>query len=77
MLLLIGLMCGLLAGYHIRKYFELRETANKLVGNLRIDKSDPYDGPYMFLELETDPKNVEKMEHVLLKVINENYISQK
>lgn len=73
MLLLIGLICGLFAGYYLCKYFEFTNS----VGNLRIDKSDPYDGPYMFLELETDPKNVEKASHVLLKVVNENYVSQK
>ena len=48
----------------------------KPVGNLRIDKSDPDDGPYLFLELETDPQILEKEEYVTLKIVAKNYISQ-
>ena len=48
----------------------------KPIGNLRIDKSDPEDGPYFFLELEERPYVVEKSKYVTLKVVAENYISQ-
>lgn len=46
------------------------------VGTLRIDRSDPDDGPYMFLELEKNVHFVSSKKYVLLKVSNQNYISQ-
>lgn len=48
----------------------------KPIGTLRIDSSDP-DGPYLFLELETDPNIIKKEKHVFLKVNTKSYISQK
>ena len=49
----------------------------KPIGNLRIDKSDPEDGPYFFLELNEHPHVIEQSTYVTLKVVAENYISQK
>jgi hypothetical protein len=48
-----------------------------LVGTLRIDRSDPNDRPYMFLELSKDVKSVSDKSYVMLKVSNENYLSRK
>lgn len=71
-LILIGCMFGGLCGGFIiyRKY------AKKPVGILRVDSSDP-DGPYLFLELKTDPSVITKEEQILLKVDTKSYISQK
>lgn len=49
----------------------------KPVGTLRVDVSDPFDGPYLFLELETDPRFVMQEKRVTLKVDTKSYISQK
>ena len=43
------------------------------IGYLRIDNSDPKDGPYMFLELS---KWIGSKKYVILKVKLENFISQ-
>lgn len=50
---------------------------NKPVGTLRIDRSDPDDGPYLFLELGVGIHHIEHKKQVVLRVNNENYISQK
>ena len=47
----------------------------KAVGNLRIDTSDS-DGPYLFLELSKDVGPISAHKYVILKVKNENFISQ-
>lgn len=66
--LAIGVWTGFILGALARK--------PKIVGNLRIDESDP-DGPYMFLELKCDPNIIKTTDYVNLKVVAENYISQK
>lgn len=48
----------------------------KSIGTLRVDSSDS-DGPYLFLELETDPNAIKKEKYVLMKVDTRSYISQK
>ena len=45
-----------------------------IVGTLRIDRSDPTEAPYMFLELSKHVSAVTSKSHVILKVKNENYI---
>ena len=47
------------------------------VGTLRIDRSDPDDGPYMFLELDKGVGDISKKKHVMLKISNESFISHK
>jgi hypothetical protein len=49
------------------------------VGNLRIDNSDPDDGPYLFLELssESTPNLLKLKKYVTLEVKAENYVSHK
>lgn len=45
-----------------------------LVGTLRIDRSDPTEAPYMFLELSKPTSAVTSKSYVILKVRDENYI---
>ena len=47
------------------------------VGTLRVDRSDPDDGPYMFLELSKGVGDISNKKYVVLKVDTKNYISQK
>ena len=39
------------------------------VGVLRVDSSDPDDGPYLFLELKSNPQTIVKKKYVVLKVL--------
>lgn len=45
------------------------------VGSLRIDTSDPDDGPYLFLELSKDVGAVYQKKYVTLKVNTKSFIS--
>ena len=49
----------------------------KTVGTLRIDNSDPEDGPYLFLELAegSNPNNFKNRAYVTFKVNATNFIS--
>ena len=70
---LIGCMTvGFIIGYFVAKPTGVDEP----IGDLRVDQSDPYDGPYLFLELRTTP-DFKKLDKVTLNVKLENYISQK
>ena len=46
------------------------------IGVLRIDTSDPEDGPYLFLELDRNINSFYNESKVSLRVNTENYISQ-
>ena len=48
-----------------------------LVGDLRVDRSDEFDGPYLFLELHKDMNHVTKNNYVLLKVKEEDFVPRK
>ena len=49
----------------------------KRVGTLRIDTSDPSDGAYFFLEIESGKaKTIPNQKTILLSVNTQNYISQ-
>jgi hypothetical protein len=47
------------------------------VGYLRIDSSDPDDGPYLFLELTSEIRTFRNRKYVVMDVRDENYISHK
>lgn len=66
---IFGIVIGLLVAHYVFR--------PKQVGSLRIDRSDPDDGPYLFLELE--PGGIYKLQHskdILLKVEERDYISR-
>lgn len=52
-------------------------TRSKSVGSLRVDMSDPDDGPYLFLELSKRIGDISSKKYVVLKVKLENFIPQK
>lgn len=68
--IIVFLICGYVLGYSLAK------NQHKPIGTLRVDSSDP-DGPYMFLELSTDPNNIKKEKYVTLRVNTKSYISRK
>lgn len=44
------------------------------IGDLRIDNSDPDDGPYLFLELSKDIGEIYRKKYVMFKVSLKNFI---
>lgn len=44
------------------------------IGALRIDKSDPTDKPYMFLEIKRSVGDISKRKFVVLRVKREDFI---
>lgn len=68
--LVIIFFIGILVGCVITlSIFRMRS-----VGSLRIDTSDPDDGPYLFLELEKDIGEIYQKKHVVLKVNTKSFI---
>ena len=63
---LIGILVGCVVTLFI---FRMRS-----VGSLRIDTSDPDDGPYLFLELLKDVGVVCQRKYITLKVNTKNFI---
>lgn len=68
---LVCLAVGLIAGFLICSGLYLRRN----VGTLRIDRSDPDEPPYFFLEV-TNIKRITDGKTVCMRVKEENYISQ-
>ncbi len=65
----VGVSLGISIAYIIfRSHF---------IGDLRIDNSDPEDGPYIFLELSKRIVDISSKKYVVLKVKLENFIPQK
>ena len=54
-----------------------RLKTDKVDGILNIDRSDPDDGPYPFLELTKSLNDLSRKKYVTFKVENKNYISPK
>ena len=52
-------------------------TRTKSVGSLRVDTSDPDDGPYLFLELSKDIGDIYRKKYVTFKVSLKNFIPHK
>ena len=52
-------------------------TRVRSIGFIRIDTSDPDDGPYLFLELTKDIRTLFNKKYVTVKIKTENFISQK
>jgi len=63
--ILVGIVCTTVA------------TRSKSVGSLRVDRSDPDDGPYLFLELSKDIEEIYRKKYVTFKVSIKNFISHK
>lgn len=69
---IIGILMGVLSMY---LYSNINDK--DIIGTIRIDKSDPYDNPYLFLELSKSIDVLEKKKQVTLKVNTISYIPHK
>ncbi len=68
-----GLVLGLLLGFGLSAVIK-RE---KPVGTLRVDRSDPEEAPYLFLELEQDGMDkIHKAKTVVFKVDLRSYLAR-
>ena len=65
---LIGFILGVLVSYLV-----IKRTPKD--GTLCVDKSDPDDEPYLFLEPKTSPYEMARKRVVVFDVKRENYIS--
>lgn len=57
-----GIVVGLVFGY------------KRPVGDLRVDRSDPTNPPYLFLELDTDVYAIMRKKHVIFRVKCEDFV---
>lgn len=73
MIIIIALIVGAFCGY-ISALVIVRKCK---AGVLRIDSSDVYEEPFMFLELSESVKELESCKYVVLQVSTKSYISQK
>jgi hypothetical protein len=69
--IIISLMVGLFGGIVLTKIFSKPKT----MGTLRMYQ-DEDDGPYLFLELATDPHDVISKKEVTFKVNPDDYVSR-
>ena len=71
--ILVGIVC-----YFIGLLTYLVVLKPNPVGNLRIDRSDPDDEPYLFLEIERGKlEDIRDKRMIFLRVLNQNYITRK
>ena len=69
-----ALLVGIVFGSQIMRRF----YQTKAFGSLRVDRSIPDEKPYLFLEIgRGNIERLAKEEFVVLKVKNENYLTQK
>ena len=76
LIILIGIS-AMIASFALGYLFgrrRINKSKQEALGTLRIDRSDP-DGPYLFLELETDISNVLTKESVVFKVSTKDYLN--
>lgn len=66
----LGLIVGFIFGINVVYYF-------LKVGTLRVDQSDPFDEPYLFLELSKSVNYVMGRKVVVMDVKVEDYIPRK
>lgn len=68
---------ALFIGFILGGFFMYALSGGEAIGTLRIDASDPDDGPYLFLELSKDLNHIRNKKYVTLKVNISDYISRK
>ncbi|GHV47364.1 hypothetical protein FACS189499_04740 [Clostridia bacterium] len=73
MIVLIALVVGVLIGCILMTVI----GRTKVVGTLRMDRSDPDDDPYLFLELSKRVDIIYRKKYVTMKVNTENLLSHK
>ena len=72
----ISLLVGVIVGIWIGTERMRKAVEDGSVGNLRIDRSEPDEPPRPFLEVKgATVETIAQKKFVILKVINENYLS--
>ena len=69
LLIITGIVIGLIISA-IRNEF-------RYVGSLRIDKSDPTENPYLFLEINNGISDISNRKYIILRVRREDFIPRK
>lgn len=69
---LVCMIIGLILGITLHSIYVRRQKA----GKLRIDRSDPSENPYLFLEATISVGEISRKKYVVFQVSNENFISQ-
>lgn len=73
----VAILAGLFIGIFIGVGRMKKSIEEQSVGHLRIDRSEPDEPPRPFLEVVGSTiESISKKDFVILKVINENYISR-
>lgn len=74
---LIGVFVGLLVGVFVGTDRMRKTIEERSIGHLRIDRSEPDEPPRPFLEVTKGAtlESIARENFVILKVINENYLS--
>lgn len=71
MWIVLSLIGGILVGVAASAvYFRART-----IGSLRVDRSDPSEPPYLFLEVQKNPDALQHGRLVVLRIRKENLIS--
>ncbi len=71
MWIVLALIGGILVGVAASSvYFRART-----IGSLRVDRSDPSEPPYLFLEVQKNPDALQHGRLVVLRIRKENLIS--
>lgn len=66
---ILSFTIGAAIGMHIHR--------DRPIGDLRVDCSDPCDGPNLFLELDTDVQTLMRKNLVIFRVKLEDFLPQK
>ena len=75
--ILVGIVVGVFVGIFIGMERMRKAVEDQSVGHLRIDRSEPDEPPRPFLEVrDATIESISRKNFVILKVINENYLSQ-
>lgn len=76
-LLILGLVVGYIIGLFVGVDRMRKSVEESSIGHLRIDRSEPDEPPRPFLEVKgSSIELISRKDFVVLKVINENYLSQ-
>lgn len=72
-MIVVSVLIGIFIGVNRMK----KAIEERSVGHLRIDRSEPDERPKAFLEIMgTSVDSISQKNYVVLKVINENYLSR-
>lgn len=65
----------MVVGYIIGAIVTMLIFRRFIVGTIVVDRSDPADPPYLFLELDKDVSSITSKKYVITRVATRNYVS--